>query len=126
VTALQGVAKKHAQALNALTEEHMGAIDPMEALDKQALLEKITNEGAVLIDVRPAHEYNAGHIDSAFSVPLDSLEAHIQHLPKDKCIVAYCRGPFCTFSATAVARLRTLGFDARRADVNPLDYRDML
>ncbi len=51
-------------------------------------------------------------------MPLSLLESRIDELPRECTVVAYCRGPFCTFSADAVRRLRELGFDARRADVS--------
>jgi rhodanese-related sulfurtransferase len=35
-------------------------------------------------------------------------------LPRDKEIVAYCRGPFCLLSDEAVALLQARGFRARK------------
>lgn len=49
----------------------------------------------VLIDVRPAEEYAAGHLPNAVSMPLDELEARMGELAQDAVLVAYCRGPYC-------------------------------
>ncbi len=57
-----------------------------------------------LLDVRPADEYRAGHLP----------EAMLDDLPRDKEIVAYCRGPYCALSHEAVQRLRQLGYRVRR------------
>jgi len=68
----------------------------------------------VLIDVRPADEFAAGHIDGAHSIPLDELERRLAELPADREVVAYCRGPFCAYAHEAVRVLRAGGRDARR------------
>lgn len=50
--------------------------------------------GSVLVlDVRPAAEYAAGHIAGAVSIPLPALPASLDRLPRDTEIVAYCRLP---------------------------------
>ena len=58
----------------------------------------------MLIDVRPAEEYAAGHIDGARSIPIDELEERLAELPADREVVAYCRGPFCAYAHEAVRR----------------------
>jgi rhodanese-related sulfurtransferase len=42
------------------------------------------------------------------------LEAALQVFPKDKEIVAYCRGPYCVFSDEAVTLLKSRGYRASR------------
>ena len=81
------------------------------------MLERLRLDEAVLIDVRPTHEFEAGHLPGALGIPLDQLEERLSELPRDRMVVAYCRGPYCTFSADAVHRLREYGFDGRRSDV---------
>ncbi len=86
----------------------------MEAVDTVGLLERLADESAVVLDVRPEEEYRAGHVPGALSVPVDSLEAALRVLPRDKEIVAYCRGPYCVFSDEAVALLKSRGYRASR------------
>ena len=45
---------------------------------------------AIVIDVRSAEQYKAGHIKGALSIPGDELANRMKDLPKDKLIVAYC------------------------------------
>ncbi len=115
---LQAVAATHVAGLEKLTRTYFSARDEQEALDREALLERMRVGDVVLLDVRPEHEYLAGHLRGAVSMPLQSIESRLKELPRERTIVAYCRGPFCTFSAEAVAQLRALGYDARRTDVS--------
>jgi rhodanese-related sulfurtransferase len=92
--------------------EYLG--DDVEALSREQLLARLARGDVVLLDVRPADEFAAGHIEGARSVPLDELERRLSELPADREIVAYCRGPFCAYAHDAVRRLRTSGRRARR------------
>lgn len=78
----------------------------------EELMQKLEREDLVLIDVRPEEEFNSGHISSALSIPQDRLEAELDRIPKNKGVVAYCRGPFCVMSDQAVDTLRKNGYKA--------------
>ena len=47
-------------------------------------------------------------------MPIEKLERFLAKLPKDKEVVAYCRGPYCLMSYEAVEKLRKRGWRARR------------
>jgi rhodanese-related sulfurtransferase len=49
---------------------------------------------AVLIDARPAEEYQQAHIPGAINIPADRMKTETSRLPKDKAtpIIFYCRG----------------------------------
>jgi rhodanese-related sulfurtransferase len=68
------------------------------------------------VDTRPAHEYEAGHIAGAVSLPVDELKARLRRLPKNREYVAYCRGPYCVYADRAVELLAASGRRARRLD----------
>jgi rhodanese-related sulfurtransferase len=97
--------------------------DALEAVGATTLMERLSDGNVVVLDVRPEEEYRAGHIPGALSVPVDALEAALQTLPKDKEIVAYCRGPYCVFSDNAVKLLRSHGYRARRLSEGLPDWR---
>jgi len=118
LTLLQSVASQHIAGLEKLTREFFEDRDGLEAVDRDTLLERLRADDVVVVDVRPEHEFSAGHLPGAISIPLSSLESRLEELPRDRTIVAYCRGPYCTLSADAARRLRELGFDARRSDVS--------
>ncbi|HHH27764.1 MAG TPA: metalloregulator ArsR/SmtB family transcription factor [Polyangiaceae bacterium] len=115
---LQAVAARHIAALEKLTREFFDDPAGLEAIDRDTLLERLRTCGVVLLDVRPEREFVEGHLPGAVSLPLPLLESRLSELPRDRTLVAYCRGPFCTLSAEAARRLRALGFDARRTDVS--------
>jgi rhodanese-related sulfurtransferase/DNA-binding transcriptional ArsR family regulator len=85
-------------------------------LSRDALADHVQRGEVVLIDVRPPLEYGHGHLPGAVSVPLEELRARLDELPRDKPIVAYCRGTYCRFADEAVALLCAHGFHALRLD----------
>ncbi|MBU0752955.1 MAG: metalloregulator ArsR/SmtB family transcription factor [Gammaproteobacteria bacterium] len=92
------------------------ACNPKElAPQDRASLVKLAKKGDVIvIDVRPANEYEAAHLPFARSIPLDELKSRLAELPDGKTVVAYCRGPYCLMACDAVNLLRQQGFDALR------------
>lgn len=90
--------------------------EPIEAVSRAELLARIRSGDAVVVDLRPAEEYEAGHIVGAISIPLVELEAHLAELPAGVEVVAYCRGPYCALAPQGVALLRRSGRRARRLE----------
>jgi rhodanese-related sulfurtransferase/DNA-binding transcriptional ArsR family regulator len=93
-----------------------------DPVNREELLRRVRKGEVTVLDVRPAEEFRAGHLPRALSVPLEDLEARMKDLPKDREIVAYCRGPYCVMAVEAVARLRKQGFRAVRLDLGVLDW----
>lgn len=81
---------------------------------RTALLRKARKGEVVVLDVRPRREYDEQHLPFARSLPLAELRARLAELPKDKPIVAYCRGPFCLMSDEAVTLLAKRGFQVSK------------
>jgi len=77
----------------------------------------------VMLDVRPQEEFLASHLPFARSMPLTELRRRLQGLPKNKPVVAYCRGPFCLMAGEAVALLRRRGYRARRLEDGVAEWR---
>ncbi len=69
---------------------------------------------AMVLDVRPALEFEAGHLPGAMSIPLGELAERLDELPADLEIVACCRGAYCVFSHHAVRLLNSHGRRAVR------------
>lgn len=90
--------------------------DDVEAMSRDELRKRLRRNEVVLVDVRPAEEFDAGHIVGALSIPLEELEDRLAELPGDSEIVAYCRGEFCAYAHEAVRALRAAGRTARRLD----------
>jgi rhodanese-related sulfurtransferase/predicted transcriptional regulator len=88
----------------------------VDAIGREELIARMRKGDVVLLDVRPAEEFEAGHIKGARSIPLQELEERLADLPANREVVAYCRGPFCAYAHDAVRRLRSAGRRARRLD----------
>jgi rhodanese-related sulfurtransferase/DNA-binding HxlR family transcriptional regulator len=94
--------------------EYLG--DDVEAIGRDELIARLQSGDVVLVDVRPAEEFAAGHIEGARSIPISELEKRLSELPTDREVVAYCRGPFCAYAHHAVRRLQDSGRKARRLE----------
>lgn len=88
----------------------------LDRVDADELVRRVADGQALVLDVRPAEEFESSHLPGAQSMPLDELEQRIDELPRDQQIVAYCRGPYCVFAVEAVALLREKGFEAVRLE----------
>ncbi len=82
------------------------------ANDRDSLIKAARKGEIVVLDVRPEEEYLNAHLPFARSIPLEELRLRLAELPKDRAIVAYCRGPYCLLAADAVALLKQEGYAA--------------
>jgi rhodanese-related sulfurtransferase len=112
--AVHGLAERRLADVDQLVKTHLGSRDELEPVPREELLRRVRAGRTVVLDVRPAGEYRAGHIAGALSIPLDELDERLSELPARKEIVAYCRGPYCVMAYEAVTRLRARGLRARR------------
>jgi rhodanese-related sulfurtransferase/DNA-binding transcriptional ArsR family regulator len=114
VVALRDLARSRLAEVDQVVRDYFTARDALEPLTREELVTRTGRGKVVILDVRPAAEFAAGHIPGALSVPLDQLDAALARLPKRAEIVAYCRGPYCVLAPQAVERLRAKGYRARR------------
>ena len=92
-------------------------------VDRNVILEQARDGAVVVIDVRPGEEFEAGHLPYARSLPLPELKKRLKEMPKDKPVVAYCRGPFCMMANEAVALLLKRGYRAFKLDDGVAEWR---
>ena len=116
LNSLRHVAEQHLADVERLVNSFLTVKDSLEPIPANELLQRVRDGLVTVVDVRPREEYQAGHLTGAVNVPLAELEQHLNQLPPDKEIVAYCRGPHCVLAFDAVARLREHGFKARRLE----------
>jgi rhodanese-related sulfurtransferase len=121
--ALRHLAEIRLAEIERVLRQYMKGSAPMEALDREALLERVARGEVTVLDVRPVEEYRAAHLPGAMSLPLKELESRLEQLPRDQEIVAYCRGPYCLLAMEAVERLRSHGFQATRLEDSVFDWR---
>ncbi len=121
--ALRGLAESRLLEIEQVTRQFLQERGVMEAIDREALVSRVKDGEVTVLDVRPYEEYQAGHIPGAMSVPLAELERKLTVLPRDREIVAYCRGPYCVLAIEAVELLRKNGFKATRLTEGVPDWR---
>ena len=112
---LRMVAEQHLPEIAQLVRQY--AVEGAEGeVSRDEMVRLLEAGDVILIDVRPAAEFKYGHIPGALPFPIEELPQHLAELPKDKRIIAYCRGTYCLFADEAVALLRQQGFDALRLE----------
>ncbi|HLH70714.1 MAG TPA: metalloregulator ArsR/SmtB family transcription factor [Candidatus Dormibacteraeota bacterium] len=114
LAALRELARARLAEVEQVARDYFGARDLLEPVSLPELMARIERGETVVVDVRPAEEFAAGHIPGAISLPLDELRHRLVELPPGAEIVAYCRGPYCVLAPQAVEILRRAGFRARR------------
>lgn len=123
IVALRDLARARLAEVDRVVRDYFIARDGLEPLTRTELVERAGRGEVVILDVRPATEFAAGHIPGALSVPLHQLDAALARLPKRRQVVAYCRGPYCVLAPQAVERLRARGFKARRLEDGMPEWR---
>ena len=71
---------------------------------------KHLNAGAVVVDVRSAHEFQAGHLPEAMNIPLGELQTRIpRHVPdKSRVLLLHCLSG--TRSSIARRVIKAMGY----------------
>ena len=121
---MQKFGSSQIKELQQITSELIKAPDRLVAVDREQLMKKAKSQHIIIIDVRPGDEYMAAHLPYAISIPLGDLKKRLKDLPKNKKIVAYCRGPVCLMSQEAVQLLKKQGFSAVRLDDGVQDWKN--
>ena len=120
---LRDLARARVAEVDRVVRDYFTARDALEPVSRSELAQRAARGDVVILDVRPAAEFAAGHIPGALSVPLDDLDAALARLPKRAQVVAYCRGPYCVLAPLAVEPLRVKGYTARRLDGGMPEWR---
>lgn len=111
---LRQVAEEHLLELRIALEQMVADPAKLSSVSRETLLAQARCGEVVVIDVRPADEFEVAHLPFARSMPVAELEKRLAELPIDKEIVAYCRGPFCLMSDEAVTLLASRGYQVSK------------
>ncbi len=114
IVELQKFSKIKSTVLQKITKEYLTTPNEYVGESRKSLMSKAKKGDVIIIDVRPIDEYISGHLPYAISVPLSELSKKLKTFPKDKEVIAYCRGPHCFLALEAVESLRAKGFKAMR------------
>jgi rhodanese-related sulfurtransferase/DNA-binding MarR family transcriptional regulator len=123
---LRQVARAHQAAVEPARTAYLGTdlgTGEAEEVGREELLARAQAGEVVVLDVRPAEEYAAGHIPGALSIPVEELADRIAELPDGTEVVAYCRGAYCVLAYDAVRLLHDRGRKAVRLIDGMLEWR---
>jgi rhodanese-related sulfurtransferase/DNA-binding transcriptional ArsR family regulator len=112
--ALRGVAESRLAELKEIAREMPGRQNGDVVSRDEA--EELLAKEAVLLDVRPRQEFESGHLLGAINIPIDELPDRLAELPRDRQIIAYCRGEYCLFADEAAELLRANSFQVVRLE----------
>lgn len=123
LTSLGRVGEAYLAEVEHIVRLYLTQIDALEAVPAKDVLQRARKGLVTLLDVRPPEEFAAGHVPGAVNIPIRELAKRFKELPKNKEVIAYCRGPYCLMSYDAVALLRKSGMKARRLEAGLPEWR---
>ncbi len=123
VNVLREVAEHRVADIERLLRTWLAHRDEMEAVSAKEVLARARKGLVVILDVRPAEEFAAGHLPGAVNIPVKELERRSGELPEGREVIAYCRGPYCLMSYDAVTLLRRKRMKARRLKAGLPEWR---
>jgi len=116
-TSLRSLGSNRLADVERLVAAYVGARHGLEPVSRKELYKRLrSGDQLVVLDVRPKDEFDAGHLPGAVSIPLAELERRLKQVPRNREIVAYCRGPYCAFAPEAVRVLNKRGYKARQLE----------
>lgn len=121
--ALEALGHNRLADVRQVVDLYLDGRDALAGVTFKELRRMIHDGDVTVVDVRPADEFDAGHIPGALSIPIPELKRRLREIPKDREVIAYCRGRYCVYSLDAVTLLRKHGYLARRAEEGLPDWR---
>ena len=119
---LRSLAEERLLELQSAMQALVSRPDELAPITGSELLAQAKRGDIVVIDVRPASEFMQAHLPYARSMPVTELRKRMNEIPRDKSVVAYCRGPFCLMAKEAVELLSKEGVCARRIELGVAEW----
>jgi NADPH-dependent 2,4-dienoyl-CoA reductase/sulfur reductase-like enzyme/rhodanese-related sulfurtransferase len=84
-------------------------------------LQKLQEDGAIIVDIREPHELAKGMINGTIHIPLDELRNSMTELPKDKMLILYCRAGLRSYIGYRL--LKAYGYQVKSLSGGYLTYK---
>ena len=121
---LRVVAERQLAEVERALDDYRQQRHEFEGISAKELRTRLHNDEVILLDVRPAVEYENGHLPGALSIPLEEIRQTLASLPDDKTIVAYCRGPYCVIADDALSILAENGRNVARLEEGVMEWQE--
>jgi len=120
--ALRDLGVQQLPELRELVRAYFDEPESLAKLSEDELLQKVDSGEVFLLDLRLTEEYEAGHLPRAHSLPAGELARKVRQLPRDRPIIAYCRGPYCIAALEACALLKQRGYQVLRLPLGVAEW----
>jgi hydroxyacylglutathione hydrolase len=82
-------------------------VDTIHSISADTFAKQFEQDNALkIVDVRKPGEYQAEHVETALSAPLDYLNEHLAELPKEETIYLHCAGGYRSMIAASILKAR--------------------
>lgn len=112
--ALRSLGEELLPELREIIRDYFEHPESLSTLTMEEVLEEVRADRVVLLDLRNADEFQAGHLPNARHIPFEDLARRVKDFPPGRAILAYCRGPYCVTALNGTESLRALGAPVRR------------
>lgn len=120
---IREIAEERLLELQSAMHEMVRQPGTLSALSSKELMEQARRGEVFVLDVRPGIEFDFAHLPYARSIPVNELKKRVNEIPRDKPVVAYCRGPFCLMAHEALDILNEAGIEATRIESGVAEWR---
>ena len=90
------------------TNEMINTLKKLFGMGPKVDFTELMKQGAQIIDVRSPGEFNGGHIKGSVNIPLQSFQAGIGKIKKDKPVITCCASGMRSASAKNI--LQSMGY----------------
>ncbi|PTX11425.1 glyoxylase-like metal-dependent hydrolase (beta-lactamase superfamily II) [Pontibacter mucosus] len=85
-------------------------VDTIASISAETFAQRFEQNNAIkVVDVRKPGEFQAEHVETAQSAPLDYLNEHLAELPKEEAMYLHCAGGYRSMIAASILKAR--GFE---------------
>ncbi|WP_349989017.1 ArsR/SmtB family transcription factor [Streptococcus handemini] len=117
------ISEEQSPMLGFIEQQFIASDDQIKTIDLAEAKNKVFARQAQLVDLRSEVEFELDHVEGAVNIPYAVLEDNLEKLNKDKTIILYCRGMFCTYANQAAAVLNKSGFEAYSVNGTHFDWK---
>ncbi|MGT2715867.1 ArsR/SmtB family transcription factor [Streptococcus respiraculi] len=117
------ISEEQSPMLEFIEQRFIATDNQIKTIDLAEAKNKVFARQAQLVDLRSEVEFEIDHVEGALNIPYAVLEDNLEKLDKDKTIILYCRGLFCTYANQAAAVLNRSGFEAYSVNGTHFDWK---
>ena len=80
--------------------------DSVESVSAEAFAKSMAKEKKIVVDARKPGEYEAEHVENAINIPLDTVNSHLNEVPKNETFFLHCLGGYRSVIMASILKAR--------------------